>query len=389
MSPRAVIEAAVKGEPRPWPERPRLPGPPEPDALPLEVLPRVLRDFARTISEATQAPQDSAIGVALGGVSVALVGKALVEICPRREWRKPAHEYVLIEQPSGTGKSPLIAFVRQAIAKWEAKRAEEEALDRRWAEESVQVAVERVKVARKEAVRAPSEEADAHLRETLKELELAEAKPRGPYQLLISDATEEEVVRVLESNGGRGASVDPEGTMLEVAAGRYGNGDARLAALAHGWDGEPMRVNRVSRARVDLPSANLALLLALQPGILKGMLNADTMQQRGILARFLSISPPIRWNKMRTGPDVPSLDRMAIERYERMLIQILDTYFRDNQNAWRLLEDGSYRRLKPSGKAPPFRAQVSLYEDALAATEQAERTKRTIFEPHQAADPSR
>jgi polyphosphate kinase len=73
----------------------------------------------------------------------------------------------------------------------------------------------------------------------------------------------------------------------------------------------------------------------------------------------------------------------------RRLIQILDTYFRDNQNAWRLLEDGSYRRLKPSGKAPPFRAQVSLYEDALAATEQAERTKRTIFEPHQAADPSR
>lgn len=51
-------------------------------------------------------------------------------------------------------------------------------------------------------------------------------------------------------------------TVLEVVAGRYGKGDARLAVLTHGWDGEPMRVNRVGRRRLDLPSANLALLLA-------------------------------------------------------------------------------------------------------------------------------
>jgi hypothetical protein len=113
----------------------------------------------------------------------------------------------------------------------------------------------------------------------------AEREPHGEFQLLLSDATEEGIVRVLAGNGGRAASVDPEGTILEVASGRYGNGDARLAALAHGWDGEPMRTNRASKARVDLPSVNLALLL---------------------------------------GRDVPSLDQAAVTRYEEMLTRLLD-----------------------------------------------------------------
>ena len=86
-----------------------------------------------------------------------------------------------------------------------------------------------------------------------------------------------------------------------------------------------MRVNRVSRARVDLPSANMALLLGLQPGVLAGMVNAETMRQKGVLARFLWIAPPIRWDELLTGRDVPSLDRAAVARYSEMLTRLLDS----------------------------------------------------------------
>ena len=131
-------------------------------------------------------------------------------------------------------------------------------------------------------------------------------------------------MRVLAGNGGRAASVDPEGTILEVAAGRYGNGDARLAALTHGWDGETMLVNRVSRARINIPSANIALLLGLQPGVLPGMVNAKTMRQRGVLARFLWIAPTLRWDELKTGRDVPALDQAAVTRYSTMITRLLD-----------------------------------------------------------------
>ena len=279
--------------------------------------------MARTSHEATQAPLDSAIGAALGGVSVAIVGKVWVEIRANTEWIKPAHTYVGIEQPSGTGKSPLINMVQKPIAEWEARKASEEFSKRRWAEEQIKLKEKCVESLRKRAVDDPSLKDE--LENALNDLMKAEREPHGEFQLLLSDATEERVLRVLAGNGGRAASVDPEGTILEVAAGRYGNGDARLAALTHGWDGEAMRVNRASKARVDLPSANLALLLGLQPGILDGMLKAETMRQRGVLARFLWIAPTLRWDEILTGRDVPSLDRAAVARYGEMLARLLDS----------------------------------------------------------------
>ena len=333
-------------EPYEWPEHPHLPAPPEPDPLPLEALPSVLRDMARTSHEATQAPLDSAIGAVLGGVSVAIVGKVCVEIRADTEWIKPAHTYIGIQQPSGTGKSPLINMVQKPIATWEAKKASEESSARRWAEEQIKLAEKCVESLRKKAVADPSVKGE--LEDALNDLMKAEREAHGEFQLLLSDATEEAVVRVLAGNGGRAASVDPEGTILEVASGRYGNGDARLAALTHGWDGEAMRVNRASKVRVDLPSANMALLLGLQPGILEGMLNAETMQQRGVLARFLWIAPTIRWDEMLTGRDVPALDRGAVARYGEMLTRLLDKSDKSEGGAHILkmsveAQDGVYR----------------------------------------------
>ena len=315
----SMVESALEG----WPVKPDEPRPAEPDSLPLDALPAVLRDMARTSHEATQAPLDSAIGAVLGGVSVAIVGKVQVEIRADTDWVKPAHTYIGIEQPSGTGKSPLINMVQKPIAIWEAKKASEESSKRRWAEERIKLEEECVKSARRAAVTDPSVKNE--LEHAVTELTKAEGEPHGEFQLLLSDATEEGLVRVLAGNGGRAASVDPEGTILEVAAGRYGNGDARLAALTHGWDGEAMRVNRASKVRVDLPSANLALLLGLQPGILRGMLNAETMKQRGVLARFLWIAPTLRWDELLTGRDVPTLNRVAVAGYGEMLTRLLDS----------------------------------------------------------------
>jgi hypothetical protein len=327
LEERGVLEAApmVASALEGWPTRPDIPRTGEPEPLPLDALPAVLRDMARTSHETTQAPLDSAIAAVLGGVSVAIVGKVWVEIDPRRGWKKPAHEYIGIEQPSGGGKSPLINMVQEPIVLWEAKKASEEAHKRRWADERIKLAEKCVENARKDAARTSHDSSKTDLLENaVNELLQAEKEPHTEFQLLLSDATEEGVLRVLRGNGGRAASVDPEGTILEVAAGRYGNGDARLAALAHGWDGERMRVNRASSARIDIPSANLALLLGLQPGILKGLLNAETMQQKGVFARFLWVAPTVRWDELLTGRDVPPLDRDAVARYGEMLTRLLN-----------------------------------------------------------------
>jgi polyphosphate kinase len=70
---------------------------------------------------------------------------------------------------------------------------------------------------------------------------------------------------------------------------------------------------------------------------------------------------------------------------QRRLVEILDTYFRDNQNAWELQSDGQYRRLEPKGSQSKIRAQKILYQNAVEAVKMAEQAARTQFEPHRPA----
>ncbi|MEQ1825633.1 MAG: polyphosphate kinase 1 [Pirellula sp.] len=70
---------------------------------------------------------------------------------------------------------------------------------------------------------------------------------------------------------------------------------------------------------------------------------------------------------------------------KRRVMEILDTYFRDNQNSWRLGADGQYSRIEPEANQPKFRAQKSLCDAAIAAVKKAEQAARTTFEPHKSA----
>jgi polyphosphate kinase len=66
------------------------------------------------------------------------------------------------------------------------------------------------------------------------------------------------------------------------------------------------------------------------------------------------------------------------------LVAILDTYFQDTVKARRLLPDGSYERVTPSGKHKPLRSQETLYREACEAVKRAVQSQPTIFEPHRA-----
>ena len=67
---------------------------------------------------------------------------------------------------------------------------------------------------------------------------------------------------------------------------------------------------------------------------------------------------------------------------KRRLIEILATYFQDNQNAWKLLPDGGYERLGPVAGQGKLRAQKLLYQSAVDSVKAAELATRSKFEPH-------
>jgi polyphosphate kinase len=68
------------------------------------------------------------------------------------------------------------------------------------------------------------------------------------------------------------------------------------------------------------------------------------------------------------------------------LIQVLQTYFEDNQKARRLRSTGDYEPVATNRRTKPRRAQEILYRNAVKALSQAEQSRQTIFEPHRAPE---
>ncbi|WP_411826673.1 polyphosphate kinase 1 [Luteolibacter sp. AS25] len=67
---------------------------------------------------------------------------------------------------------------------------------------------------------------------------------------------------------------------------------------------------------------------------------------------------------------------------KRRLIKLLDTYFRDNQNAYHILPDGTSKPITPKKGEKPFRAQAYFHQQAKRAAKAREHERSMTFEPH-------
>jgi polyphosphate kinase len=67
---------------------------------------------------------------------------------------------------------------------------------------------------------------------------------------------------------------------------------------------------------------------------------------------------------------------------KRRLIRILETYFKDNRNAYRILPDGTSEAVTPEKGEKPFRAQEHFYQQSRRAAKAREHERSMTFEPH-------
>ena len=67
---------------------------------------------------------------------------------------------------------------------------------------------------------------------------------------------------------------------------------------------------------------------------------------------------------------------------KRRLIKILETYFKDNQNAYRIQADGSSKPITAKKGEKPFRAQEHFHTQAKRAAKAREHERSMTFEPH-------
>jgi polyphosphate kinase len=152
-----------------------------------------------------------------------------------------------------------------------------------------------------------------------------------------------------------------------------------------------------SRAGVDI-KLNIRGICCLKPGSRKA---ARNIQVVSIIDRYLEHARIFYFHSGGT-PEVliSSADWMTrnLEKRVELLvpiedkvsrrrpIRLLEACFRDNTNAFEILENGTHRRRAPAKSEKRFRLQEHLYRQAVKAAKASQHERATTFEPHHPAE---
>jgi hypothetical protein len=148
--------------------------------------------------------------------------------------------------------------------------------------------------------------------------ELAESlEPGLEPRLLIDDATQEAITRLLGLHG-QLALLDSEGGIFAIIAGRYTNGILNLEVFLKAYDGDAIRVDRITRDPDRAEHPLLTIGLTVQPQVLEGLAARPEFRGRGLIARFAFVIPASLVGR-RNPRSTPTPEPVADQYHQSLL----------------------------------------------------------------------
>jgi len=308
--------------------------------FPVAALPAVLADFVAAEAEATQTPSDLAAMLCLAVCAAGVAKK--VEVRVRDDWLEPVNLFTVTVLEPGNRKSAVFAHTTAPLREFEAQLVEQERAElarqqakRRQRERYMKVLEEK---AAKKGDTAAGQEAEEVA------VELATMAEAVLPRLIVDDATSEKLAAVLAEQGGRIASMSPEGGVFDLMAGLYSrSGIPQFDVYLKGHAGDDLRVDRIGRKGDHVKRPALTMGLAIQPTVLEGLLENRVFRGRGLLARFLYSLPESRIGARKIEPEpVPEHVRQAYQDVVRELCELpwdpnQPQYIQLVEDAWVLL----------------------------------------------------
>jgi len=320
--------------PEPWPELIPFVDSQLPE-FPSDVLPEVLRDWVEAVSESVQVPADMPALLSLAVCSYCLCRRIEIEGGPG--WREPTNLYTCVLMPPGSRKSAVFAECLAPLENLEAalQEAERESVARAASErrrkEKMLARYEKQAV---EATKPADREHASHEADRLAAELASEPIPVLP-RLLVDNATSEVLETLLAQQGGRIMAASSEGGVFDVMAGKYTNGAASIDVYLKGHAGDNLRTDRIGRESVRIDKPTLTLAYAIQPDVIEGLADNQSMSGRGLWARFLWAMPASNVGYRDVNPP-PIPD------------EVKHAYHETVERLYREAEDGIVLTLSPS-----------------------------------------
>lgn len=257
--------------------------------FPVSSLPSWLRAFVESLACATQTPVDMAALMSLAVCSAAVARNVVVTA--RKGWEEPLNIFIAIALPPANRKSQVVSDVTRPLYDYE-RELSLSARERIAAERSAyNILVQELAELEKKCARAEIADRDG-LRELAqaKARELAARKMPVMPKMIVDDVTAEVLASILAEQAGRIAMFSAEGGIFDTLAGRYSNGTPNIDVLLKGHSGDDLRVDRRDRSEhIEKPA--LTIGLAVQPDVLRGLIEKPGFRGRGLIGRFLYSLP--------------------------------------------------------------------------------------------------
>lgn len=287
-TPARINPSDLIPAPEEWPDPEPISRPPNLPAWPVHVLPDWAAEHAANTAEQLQVPVDLCAQLALGTIATALMGHANIACGPN--WKEPVNLYLATAMHSGAGKSPAEKHIAGPLREWERKRQADEAPRLVQARLEKDLADQRAKKARDEAIKGT-----ISINEAARIATEAELLPTPhPYRLTADDATPEAIFTLLSQHGERLGILSTEADILDMAAGTYGrDGKVNVSIYLKAWSGDPAQRDRKGSGNqpaetLKLASPLLACSITIQPALLDDYRTSNPLlRSRGFFARFM------------------------------------------------------------------------------------------------------
>jgi hypothetical protein len=260
--------------------------------FPTEALPCWIRRFVEAEATATQTPPDLAGLLGLSVCAASIAKRLVVEV--RDGWREPTNIFTVTVLPPGNRRSAVFEAATAPLT------AFEEAAARQWAQE----------------LAAAKAQGDSE--------HVNELKEQGAPRLIADDCSPERLATLIRNHGGRMAVLSSEGDVFDLMAGRYSRtGAANFGVYLRGHAGDTLRVDRVNRPPEYVRAPALTLGLAVQPYVLRGLMEKPGFRGRGLLGRNVyGLPESLLGRRDLSAPPVPKDVRAAYETGVRTLLQL-------------------------------------------------------------------
>lgn len=278
--------------------------PPEPQnpEFPVDCLPPVLRNMVLSVQDHIQVAPDPAAMTALASVA-ALVGHKYVIRHEQSGWEQPLMLHAMTVMGSGERKSPVVSQFARIFGERERVMAAQHT-------DRVQADIDALDRERgSETLRGNAASAN-RIEDRIRALEQRLENP--PRLTLETDVTAEAMACALAENGGHGAVLDGEGSIVgSLMLGRYTTGQANLDIVLEGYEGGSYRVRRKGAGSIRIDRACMSYSVMTQHSQWNRLATNDHAVGKGLLARMLLASPRSRVGTRDLRTAKP-MDRMAV-----------------------------------------------------------------------------